>query len=360
MMSSTDRNEKVKIYITEKLNKAETSSERDFESLSNYHEISKTLNDLIIVNAKGFRGIVATALAGLFLDSSYDPLNNFYACNPRSIFENGIFFAFENRVPCGKSDPLNVAKNQNELNVSWARGKRPESAALAVVNYLTAVVNNPDEQELLIDFYFYRLAEYSKSVKSFKIIAPSHNSLSHQERGHRLAKFTYEYPESGTIPQFVVSLLLKALYHHSSLNVIGGNESVFGTNTTSKKPADIWVEANGNPINLYEITVKKIDHKRLNDSISALHNLNMLDVNIHFICHIPEDITSLKNIVEGTYNYNGKLFNFIDLKTFILTLASLLTSNQLQNIIDELALFVTNIKRPLSTKEGWNNIFEIH
>lgn len=79
------------------------------------------------------------------------------------------------------------------------------------------------------------------------------------------------------------------------LTVVGGEESVFGTNTTSKKAADIWVEEDGKPVNLYEITVKKkVDIKRLSDSLHALHalhalhDMNVLDSNIHIICRLPD------------------------------------------------------------------------
>ncbi|WP_222422822.1 hypothetical protein, partial [Yersinia bercovieri] len=102
------------------------------------------------------------------------------------------------------------------------------------------------------------------------------------------------YPESGTIPQFVISKILSSLYKQSSINVIGGDESVFGTNTTSKKPADIWLEDEGKILNLYEITVKKIDYKRLDDSIQSLVDTDSLDKPILFICRLPYDINTLK------------------------------------------------------------------
>lgn len=356
-MSSPNRNERARIYVTEQIERAREKSESDFLSLPNYKEISSVLTSLIDTKSKGFRGVVATALTGVHLDPNFDPLNNFYDCNPRSIFENGIFFAFQGQIPCGKSDPLNVAKNQYVLNEEWAAGKRPESAALAVVHFLKAVMNSPSNRETLIDFYFFRLVEYAEKVKAIDINVPDNNKVSQQELGHRLSEFTYKYPESGTIPQYVVSLLFKAVYEKSSFVVVGGEESVFGTNTTSKKAADIWVEEDGKPVNLYEITVKKIDVKRLSDSLHALNDMGMLDSNIHFICRLPEDTSTLGELMDGTYNYKGKLFNFIDLKSFILTLVAILTTEQLESIISELTSFIENIERPISTKEGWNIIF---
>lgn len=356
-MSSPNRNERAKIYVTEQIEKARKKNESDFLSLPNYSEVSLLLTSLIDTTSKGFRGVVATALTGIHLDPSFDPLNNFYACNPRSIFENGIFFAFQGKIPCGKSDPLNVAKNQYVLDESWAAGKRPESAALAVVHFLKAVMNSPSNRETLIDFYFFRLVEYSEKVKAIDINIPDNNKISQQEIGHRLADFIYRYPESGTTPQYVVSLLFKAIYEKSSFSVVGGEESVFGTNTTSKKAADIWIEEDGKPVNLYEITVKKVDDKRLSDSLHALHDMDMVDSNIHFICRLPQDTSTLGELTEGTYNYKGKAFNFIDLRSFTLTLVAMLTTEQLEAIISELASFIENIERPISTKNGWNSIF---
>ena len=39
------------------------------------------------IKAKGFRGVVLTAIVGKYLNPNYDFLNDFYSCNPRSIFE---------------------------------------------------------------------------------------------------------------------------------------------------------------------------------------------------------------------------------------------------------------------------------
>jgi len=137
MSGVEERNNSGKYYVNTRLGVAKTKSLEDFPEFTSSTEIYKLLSELIEVNAKGFRGVVVTALTGLHLDDGYDPLNNFYGCNPRSIFESGIWYALqENGIPCGKSDPLNVAKNANQLNEDWARGRRPQSAAMAVVNTL--------------------------------------------------------------------------------------------------------------------------------------------------------------------------------------------------------------------------------
>jgi hypothetical protein len=358
-MSSSERNDKARLYITSKLDEVEKYTEDTFKSIKNYDKTSSILTDLIEVKQMGFRGVVATALTGLYLNPDFDFLNDFYSCNPRSIFEQGIFYAYENRVPCGKSDPLNVAKNQYVLDETWAEGKRPQKAAQAAVNFLRILFNEGDEptRKMLINFYFYRLSVYAQKVKAISIEVPNNGELSQQEVGHKLATFTLKYPESGTIPQYVVSLLLKALYADSSLTVEGGDESVFGTNTTSKKPADIWIEENGDPINLFEVTVKKVDKKRLDDCLQSLNAMKLTDRNINFICRMPDDISTLESAVNGTYLYKGKKFNFVDIYHFILSIIAMLKAEQINAIIEKLADFMQQVTRPISTKEGWNSIF---
>lgn len=356
---SSERNEAAKTYVESKLEIANKSSESDFSHLHNYPHLKQILHDLIFVQSKGFRGVVATAITGKYLNPEYDPLNHFYDCKPRSIFENGIFYAFEDKIPCGKSDPLNVAKNVNVLDESWAEGKRPQKAAMAAVNYLRFIESSSstEEKEILINLFFFKLTEYANSIASIKIDVPTSSEASNQEIGCKLVQFILTYPESGTTPQLVISKLLNKLYKNSKVIVEGGDESVFGTNTTSKKPADIWLELDGVPFNLFEITVKKVDKKRLDDCIQSLHSVSMLDKQVNFICRIPEDVTTLIGLQDGTFNYKNKSFNFINIETFITSIISLLPSLEVDHLLKELSDFMSDVGRPESTKSGWNSIF---
>ncbi|OYQ61818.1 hypothetical protein B9G53_25425 [Pseudanabaena sp. SR411] len=265
---TTQRNSDARAYVKTKIGIAQTKSTGDFPGFTEKTPIYKLLTDLIEINAKGFRGIVVTALVGMHLNDNYDPLNDFYKCNPRSIFEEGIWYALkENGIPCGKSDPLNVAKNISQLDENWARGRRPQSAAMAVVKFLQIVRKEDDLKKrlILIDYFFFRLWKYAQQIKVHSLIKVDVTEQSKLEIGNNVIKFTLEYPESGQLPQFLVSILLQSIFKESNVSVVGGEESVFGTNTTSKKPADIWLEEQGTPTNLYEITVKKVSKKRLDD-----------------------------------------------------------------------------------------------
>ena len=349
------RNERAKQYVQDKLEHVSTLSEEDFINIGNYESLSDTLESLINVSAMGFRGVVATAITGKYLDPNFDPLNNFYSCNPRSIFEKGIFYAFEGIVPCGKSDPLNVAKNINVLNEEWTKGKRPQKAAQAAIDFLRAIDSSSDKSTL-INFFFFRLLQYARNVESIVINLPD-EEWSNQAFASKITQFLLEYPESGTTPQFIVSKLLNKVYNNSNIVVGGGDESVFGTNTTSKKPADIWLEIDDVPFNLFEITVKVVDKKRLDDCIQSLNSLDVLHLPVHFVCRLPTDIRTLTNVEDNALNYKGKIFNFIDIKSFIFTLSSLLTIEQINELMDELQAFVQLIGRPVKTKNGWAEIF---
>ena len=359
-MNVAQRNERAKQFIIDKLDLVSSFSESNFWDLDDYQNLNGILQKLINVSAMGFRGIVATAITGKYLNPVYDPLNDFYSCNPRSIFEQGIFYAFEEKhIPCGKSDPLNVAKNINVLNVEWAKGKRPQSAAQAVVDYLKYIETAKEkDKEKIINFFFFKLLQYAKSINAIEIKLPKNQKWPSQIFALKLCQFFLEYPESGTLPQLIISKLLNKVYENSNIVVCGGDESVFGTNTTSKKFADIWLETDGIPFNLFEITVKKIDAKRLDDCIQSLHALNALDLPIHFICRLPVDVDTLKNLEDFTLNYKQKTFNFVDIRSFAHSLSSLLSDDQINETLSDIQNFVKQINRPVKTKEGWKKIFD--
>ena len=359
MANIAERNTSGQYYGNTRLGVAKTKKEEDFPEFDSDSKVYKLLTDLIEVNAKGFRGVVVTALTGLHLNEDYDPLNNFYGCNPRSIFESGIWYALqENGIPCGKSDPLNVAKNANQLNEDWAQGRRPQSAAIAVVEYLRLVMAaKPSKRARLIDYFFFRLWKYSQTITGFQLAEIESSDHSNQTIGNTLVSFTLKYPESGNLPQYLVAQLLSGLFSASETEVIGGDESVFGTNTTSKKPADIWLETDGNPTNLYEVTVKPVPLKRLDDSLDSLQSTGHLNLPVTFICRIDIDVRDL-NVIDGSFQYKGKRFDFVDYKNFCLSVFSILNDEECSTVMKNVAEFVQDKNISMRTKTGWNEFFE--
>jgi len=359
MAKIAERNNSGQYYVNTRLGVAKTKKDEDFPEFDANSSVYKLLTDLIEVNAKGFRGVVVTALTGLHLNENYDPLNNFYGCNPRSIFEGGIWYALqENGIPCGKSDPLNVAKNANQLNEDWAQGRRPQSAAMAVVNFLRLVLDaNKSKRARLIDYFFFRLWKYSQSIASYQLAEIESSDHTNQTIGSKLVDFTLKYPESGNLPQYLTAQLLTGLFRSSEIEVVGGDESVFGTNTTSKKPADIWLEVEGTPTNLYEVTVKPVSLKRLDDSLDALHSTGHLNYPVTFICRIDLDVQEL-SLENGSFQYKGKRFDFVDYRTFCLSIFALLSEEACSAVLTNIAMFVQDKNISMRTKSGWNEFFE--
>ena len=358
LLSTTERNNICKVYVNTMLEVAKTKVDDDFPDYGVLSDENELLTDLIEINRKGFRGVVVTALTGMHLDDQYDPLNDFYGCNPRAIFEKGIWYALQdNDIPCGLSDPLNVAKNIQQLDEAWATGKRPQSAALAAVNFLRMVVSADEtKRSKLIDYFFYRLLAYAKEISNFNVVNIEPSSVSRQAIGSRLIEFTLAYPESGNSPQLLVYQLLKCVYERSDIQVKGGDGSVFGTNTTSNKPADLWTQIDGVEINLYEVTVKKVDKKRLDDNLSSLRSTGHLDKTVTFICRLPEDVSELE-IKGGNYSYKGKCYDFVDYQSFCTTLFALLSDIELRSVVQSVREAVQDKNVPMETKAGWNKFF---
>ena len=150
--------------------------------------------------------------------------------------------------------------------------------------------------------------------------------------------------------------MLSALFSSSSIKVEGGDESVFGTNTTSKKPADIWLSTDGKPTILFEVTVKRIDNKRLDDCLDSLRTLGLLHNPVTFVCRLQKDVQQLA-VSGGSYRHKGKQFEFVDLGAFIASLSSLLLPEELIGVVEEMRVFISHVNVSIRTKNGWNTIF---
>lgn len=333
------------------------------EFIAGFKDEDKILEELIPIKANGFRGVVLTVIVGMHLDKNFNPTENFYDCNPRSIFEKGIFYALtEANVPCGKSDPLNVAKNARKIDKAWALGKRPESAALAAAKYISLLWTSrgTPKYDKLVKLFFQRLYSYSVFVESqnvnYEHTAGNFNGVAVAQK---LARFTIECPEGGATPQFIVGLLLHFLRLGNTQfkSVLGFDESVFGTNTTSKKPADVWeVQADGSIGKLYEITVKTIDLKRLDDCVDSLMMQRLADKEVIFICNLPSNASTL-DITDGLTTHKGMQLQFADIKAFVCS-GFLLLDNEAQSAyITILQKFIFSSTRAVATKNYWSANF---
>lgn len=360
MTTNTDnRNLSAKRFVLKHL---EEARQLPSDFCSHDSELASLLEDLICVKAMGFRGVVLTCIVGQHIDPSFEPLKRFYDCHPRSIFEKGIFYALkEQGIPCGASDPLNVAKNTYVLDENWASGRRPQKAAMAAVMFLRLLLKHKigsTQYNYYVSAFFRRLLTYAEYLGEIKIEVANSSHSACVEIANLIVNFVIQYPESGTVPQFIIGHLLEILFSADpTVDVCGTRESVFGTNTTSKKPADIWIEVASSPIKLFEITVKTVDNKRIDDCVQALHQQNLLDVPLIFVCRIPDDISSLE-VFNNILTHQTKKINFVDISDFIRSLVVLLTGDQLELLLDDINLFLGDVCRKETTKRGWNKLID--
>ena len=209
MSEASTRHGKAKALVNKWLEDAKSGAEIGANEYPNERGI---LERLIPVKAAGFRGIVLTAIVGKQLDPNYDPSTDFYDSSPRTLFEKGIYYALqENRVPCGKSDPLNVAKNAQVIDKTWAKGRRPESAAMAAAEYIGLIQSKWHDEEYrndLIAMFFSRLWEYAEFCKSADVPLAAFEGTPPVRIAAKLAEFTAEFPEGGATPQLVVGTLI--------------------------------------------------------------------------------------------------------------------------------------------------------
>ncbi len=363
-MDANERNKKASEYTYEKINNC---IKHPILLLKEDNEYMELIDSFVKIKQKGFRGIVLTAIVGKYLNKDFNPTTQFYNCNPRSIFEKGIRHALiKHKIPHGKSDPLNVAKNIDILDESWAKGKRPESAALAVVTFLRKLQDTEYESEKykkLTDLFFMKLVELKDDIAiiSTKLPNVEQSELIFAEK---LAKFIHEAPEGGAVPQFVFGALLMELRasQKTKTTVHGANDSVFSTNTASRKPGDIWEETTqGEVIFIYEVTVKPIDINRLQDCAENISNLKLNSIPVKFLCRIPEDIKSLplKND-SRVFIYQNVVFEFISLSNWTVDIYTSIPTESQESLKRRVAEFIASYDREINTKKKWNIFFNSH
>lgn len=331
-----------------------------------YPSERKVLERLIPIATDGFRGITLTAIMGKHVREDVNTATEFDSINPRGIFEKAIKYVLDrHRIPTGKSPPLNVAKNIQVLDEKWAEGRKPEDAALAAVDYIRRVNRHwgdPVLRDDLIMMFLQRLLAYSAEVASLDVeMAPTDHQPS-LVVAKRLASFAIAFPEGGSVPQFLVGLLLAELRVSDSdyLMVEGVEASVFGTNTTSNKPADLWETLSTSlPANFYEVTCKPVDEDRLLAAVDSFSKLKLPTAAITFVCRMPADAASL-NLTDGVIVYKGMPFQFIDIIGFIETIFLLLTPAKRSAVLGRMAQFVSEPSRAVKTKKGWARAFGVN
>ena len=354
----TDAADAARALVNQFLADAQASDRMSASKLSN--EERNLLSNLVPIKQSGFRGVVMTALIGRILYEQYDPLNNFYGMSPRTIFEKGIYYSLQDYdVPTGMSAPLNVAKNASTLDYNWAKGRRPEKAAIAAVDYIALLLKNwdTDYKDVLISAFFEALIDYAEIVGAKKVTLEGIASASPMQTANSLAEFMVAYPEGGQVPLFITGNALEIARSRDGRIIEGANDSVFATNKTSKKPADVWEIENDALTNLYEVTVKPVDAKRLDDCVDGFEGVEVDRAVVTFLCRIPEDARTLK-LVEGSMTHRGMTFQFFDLRTFLVALILTFNQSEIDLLMGSISKFIDEPNRNISVKDEWARLVE--
>ena len=324
--------------------------------------VEDMLRLLFATTAYGFREVVLTCLAAWEAGIEFDPREDFYKCNPRSVFERGVRPALlKSKIPHKKSGPLNVAKNIRKLDADWAAGRRPEYAALAAAEILDwLMTGSPAERterrRAALAHILSRLLDEAARLHALAVPARTDRTL-HSTFG-MLMRFIEQAPDGGNTPQVIVDLALGQL-HNGTGSVAEGGGRACETNLTAKKPADSWVrDADGTIVHLYEVTVKPIDENRVQDSADSVLAHGEGHNEVVWLCRMPQDIKPLGLKPGETLEYLGVRSEFVDLANWLLVALEVIGSVGRAELLQGLAGYVALPETSEKVKEVWKELQE--
>lgn len=271
----------------------------------------------------GHREILLTILLARMIDPSFKASEDFYACNPRSLYEKPIRQLLrEYSIPHKKSGPLNVAKNSKQIDKVWAFNKRGKGIALTVANLVKKIEQvSPNALQIFALAYVKRYLAEAKKVAQLKV------KLEKIEDPIFLSKLSKDLvthvPDGGAIPQLIVGLIQEYFNksNESPIKISGHLDSVSATNTTSKKPGDIIETFPNGKIRVYEITVKEFSQDRMIESHESIKAYTQDCNEVFVICReqdLPKSVkrTSNKGFI-GISKYQDIIYYFIDIFEWI-------------------------------------------
>jgi hypothetical protein len=71
---------------------------------------------------------------------------------------------------------------------------------------------------------------------------------------------------------------------------------------------------------------------------------------------MESDVNEL-NVVDGSFSYKGKIFDFVDYRSFCLSLCASLSDEEFSMVVNNVASFVQEKNISMRTKSGWNEFF---
>lgn len=359
-MDAKSRNKRINDLMEILFNLAEKKDYKEIDS-----ELSSIIKNIFSTKVWGYREIVLVISLAKLIDEDYSAYNSFYSCNPRAIYEGPIRSNLLKRgIPCRKSGPLNIAKATSGINEQWAAQRRPVEIAKNVV-LLIKKIENISQNDLMnfsVCLHSYFLSE-AERIKSFDVeILKEENSSFLSKICIQLIK---EVPDSGNTPQKIIGLLMKNYFEdiNSNIKVEGYKGEASITNTTSKKPGDLFEQFNNGEINnVYEVTVKKFNDQRIYESfqsISDFNNLSGSKIDQVFVICRPEDTpfdSEVSNYYLGFIVYNNLRYYFFNIYEWIQVRFIIMSKKARVRFYNEVNEYVKEPNTAEKVKEYWHKI----
>lgn len=324
-------------------------------------EHSKKIESIFNAKAFGFREILFVIMIARLYDNNYKATKDFYECNPRALYENIIRPKFiKLNIPCKKSGPLNIAKATLSIDKVWAAKKKDKEISSLLVELIEIIEGQSDHENYQLAL---ELCNHYLKISSILLNFPKQPMLESNIKflGDLCQKLISQSCDTGATTLMIISNLIKLSNNdNQKTKIIGASDSVFATNTACKKPGDIVIQK-GIHKHVYEITTKKFDMKRIQDSLEAIMDYNMSNrcniEEIKVIClkencpNIMQKINS--NYCHGFYYTNNVNYLFIDLYEFIFSQLSGLSADVRYNFYLLLKDYVYDVNTSLNVKETW-------
>jgi hypothetical protein len=316
-LSAEERNERIHVLLAGLIKEAKGKKDITYPTPFTKEEVET----LFMSHIWGHREILLTILLARILDPKFKASEDFYACNPRSIYEKPIRELLrKNGIPHKKSGPLNVAKNSQKIDEVWAHNKRGDGMALVVAKLVQKIESVPATklQSFALAFVQRYLLEAKKVAKLSVKVRPTQDPVF---LAQLCIDLVINVPDGGATPQFLLGTLIECFNagNKSGIKTTGHLDSVSTTNTTSKKPGDVIEEFPDSSKRIYEVTVKEFSHDRMIESYEAIKAFDKegKTTEVYVICReqdAPSDMEqSESSYLLGTVKYQDLIYYFVDI-----------------------------------------------
>lgn len=341
-LSATERNEQIYRLLVDFLKNADPSP--NYKKPFDQDDVEAIFDTSIW----GHREIVLTIIMARMIYPKFRASADFYACNPRSIFEKPIRKALrEFGIPHRKSGPLNVAKNIKKINKDWATDKSGGDIAIRVVNIVNGIEKvSGSELKDFAQAFISRYKQEAQRIKDMEVdLPPQENPLFLSSLCSDLID---NVPDGGATAQMLIGLLMETTKtsRSSNVEVSGYMDSVSTTNTTSKKPGDV-IEKLANGVELvYEITTKEFTDDRLLESHESVMDYDREIQDVFVICRqqdVPKSLEVSQSYIMASTQYRELSYYFVDIYLYIQSALLYLAPDARKSFYESLIAYVNKV-----------------